>query len=122
MAVTQKLAYKYDTYKASSCQMLYYFLFYKEDYLVWKRKQGIVNAIEKSNYEAAENLLKYYDEAGETDKLGMQFSLVMRAQIMQKQNEAHERIARLCEESSSSQTTASRPRVVVWSYWLRVCR
>ncbi len=74
------------------------FLF-QEDYLVWKRKQGIVNAIEKSNYEAAENLLKYYDEAGETDKLGMQFSLVMRAQIMQKQNEAHERIARLCEEA-----------------------
>lgn len=74
------------------------FLF-QEDYLVWKRKQGIVNAIEKSNYEAAENLLKYYDEAGETDKLGRQFSLVMRAQIMQKQNEAHERIARLCEEA-----------------------
>lgn len=74
------------------------FLF-QEDYLVWKRKQGIVNAIEKSNYETAENLLKYYDEAGETDKLGRQFSLVMRAQIMQKQNEAHERIARLCEEA-----------------------
>lgn len=74
------------------------FLF-QEDYLVWKRKQGIVNAIEKSNYETAENLLKYYDETGETDKLGRQFSLVMKAQIMQKRHEDREQIARLCEEA-----------------------
>ena len=74
------------------------FLF-QEDYLVWKRKQGIVNAIEKSNYETAENLLKYYDETGETDKLGRQFNLVMKAQIMQKRHEDREQIARLCEEA-----------------------
>ena len=74
------------------------FLFY-EDYLVWKRKQGIVNAIEKSNYETAENLLKYYDETDETDKLGKQFELVMRAQMMQKRHEPPDLIAHICEKA-----------------------
>ena len=74
------------------------FLFY-EDYLVWKRKQGIVNAIEKSNYETAENLLKYYDETDETDKLGKQFELVMRAQMMQKRHEPPDLIAQMCEKA-----------------------
>lgn len=73
------------------------FLF-QEDYLVWKRKQGIVNAIEKSNFETAEKLLKHYDDVKD-DILGRQFSLVMRAQIMQKRHEDHDRIARLCEEA-----------------------
>lgn len=74
------------------------FLFY-EDYLVWKRKQGIVNAIEKSNYETAENLLKYYDETDKTDKLGKQFELVMRAQMMQKRHEPPDLIAQMCEKA-----------------------
>lgn len=74
------------------------FLFY-EDYLVWKRKQGIVNAIEKSNYETAENLLKYYDETDETDKLGKQFELVMIAQMMQKRHEPPDLIAQMCEKA-----------------------
>ena len=74
------------------------FLFY-EDYLVWKRKQGIVNAIEKSNYETAENLLKYYDETDETDKLGKQFELVMRAQMMQKRHEPPDLIAQMYEKA-----------------------
>lgn len=74
------------------------FLFY-EDYLVWKRKQGIVNAIEKSNYETAENLLKYYDETDKTDKLGKQFELVMRAQMMQKRHEPPDLIAQMCENA-----------------------
>ncbi|MDE7185152.1 MAG: helix-turn-helix domain-containing protein [Lachnospiraceae bacterium] len=74
------------------------FLF-REDYLVWKRKQGIVNAIEKSNYETAEDLLKYYDETGDTDKLGRQFELVMRAQMMQKRHESTELIAQMCEKA-----------------------
>lgn len=73
------------------------FLF-QEDYLVWKRKQGIVNAIEKSNFETAEKLLKHYDDVKD-DILGRQFSLVMRAQIMQKRHEDHDRIAWLCEEA-----------------------
>ena len=73
------------------------FLF-QEDYLVWKRKQGIVNAIEKSNFETAEKLLKHYDDVKD-DILGRQFSLVMRAQIMQKRHEDHDRIAHLCEEA-----------------------
>ena len=37
------------------------FLFY-EDYLVWKRRQRIVNAIEKSDFDTAEKELAVYGE------------------------------------------------------------
>ncbi len=74
------------------------FLFY-DDYLVWKQKQRIVNAIEKSDFEEAEKLLETYDKESEEDKLGRQFCMVMRAQIMQKRHKDKMQIARIYEEA-----------------------
>lgn len=74
------------------------FLFY-DDYLVWKQKQGIVNSIEKSDFRAAEKLLEAYEKKSENDKLGRQFCMVMRAQIMQKRHEDKTQIARIYEEA-----------------------
>lgn len=80
------------------------FLF-REDYTVWKRKQRIVNAIEKSDYQTAEELLAYYDGTADADgneegsKLGKQFGLVMRAQIMQKRRGGKSTIADLYEKA-----------------------
>lgn len=78
------------------------FLF-REDYIVWKRRQQIVSAIEKSDFRMAESLLSYYDNAdddGEDEgKLGRQFKLVMKAQMMKKRGENRAVIAKLCEEA-----------------------
>lgn len=74
------------------------FLFY-DDYLVWKQKQRIVNSIEKSDFQEAEKLLETYEKKGEEDKLGRQFCMVMRAQIMQKRHEDKAQIARIYEEA-----------------------
>lgn len=74
------------------------FLF-EDDYIIWKRKQGIVNAIEKSDYKTAERLLKHYENIDKEDILGRQFELVMRVQIMQKRHEDRALIAKLCEEA-----------------------
>lgn len=74
------------------------FLFY-EDYLVWKQKQRIVNTIEKSDFQAAEKLLDAYEKVSAEDKLGRQFCMVMRAQIMQKYHEDKTRIACIYEEA-----------------------
>lgn len=74
------------------------FLFY-DDYLVWKQKQRIVNSIEKSDFRAAEKLLEAYEKKSENDKLGRQFCMVMRAQIMQKRHEDKAQIAHIYEES-----------------------
>lgn len=74
------------------------FLFY-DDYLVWKQKQRIVNSIEKSDFQEAEKLLEAYEKECEEDKLGRQFCMVMRAQIMQKRHEDKAQIARIYEEA-----------------------
>lgn len=74
------------------------FLFYK-DYLVWKRRQRIVNAIEKSDFVVAEKELAIYEKKKGRYKLEKQFCLVMRAQIMQKRHEDPAAIARLYEEA-----------------------
>lgn len=74
------------------------FLFY-DDYLVWKQKQRIVNSIEKSDFQEAEKLLEAYEKKGQEDKLGRQFCMVMRAQIMQKRHEDKAQIARIYEEA-----------------------
>lgn len=74
------------------------FLFYK-DYLVWKRRQRIVNAIEKSDFAVAEKELAIYEKKKGRYKLEKQFCLVMRAQIMQKRHEDPDAIARLYEEA-----------------------
>lgn len=74
------------------------FLFY-DDYLVWKQKQRIVNSIEKSDFQMAEKLLEAYEKKSENDKLGRQFCMVMRAQIMQKRHEDKTQIARIYEEA-----------------------
>lgn len=74
------------------------FLFYK-DYLVWKRRQRIVNAIEKSDFAVAEKELAVYEKKKGRYKLEKQFCLVMRAQIMQKRHEDPAAIARLYEEA-----------------------
>ncbi len=74
------------------------FLFY-EDYLVWKRQQRIVNAIEKSEFEVAEEELAIYEKKEEEYNLERQFCLVMRAQIMQKRHEAPSEIAKRYEEA-----------------------
>lgn len=74
------------------------FLFY-DDYLVWKQKQRIVNSIEKSDFQVAEKLLEAYEKESEEDKLGRQFCMVMRAQIMQKRHEDKAQIARIYEEA-----------------------
>lgn len=74
------------------------FLFYK-DYLVWKRRQRIVNAIEKSDYAVAEKELAVYEKKKGRFKLEKQFCLVMRAQIMQKRHEDPAAIAKLYDEA-----------------------
>lgn len=74
------------------------FLFY-DDYLVWKQKQRIVNSIEKSDFQMAEKLLEAYEKKSENDKLGRQFCMVMRAQIMQKRHEDKTQIAHIYEEA-----------------------
>lgn len=74
------------------------FLFY-DDYLVWKQKQRIVNSIEKSDFQEAEKLLEAYEKECEEDKLGRQFCMVMRVQIMQKRHEDKAPIARIYEEA-----------------------
>lgn len=74
------------------------FLFY-DDYLVWKQKQRIVNSIEKSDFQVAEKLLEAYEKESEEDKLGRQFCMVVRAQIMQKRHEDKAQIARIYEEA-----------------------
>lgn len=74
------------------------FLFYK-DYLVWKRRQRIVNAIEKSDFAVAEKELAIYEKKKGRYKLEKQFCLVMRAQIMQKRHEDPDAVARLYEEA-----------------------
>lgn len=74
------------------------FLFY-EDYLVWKRQQRIVNAIEKSDYAVAERELAIYDRKRGGYNLEKQFCLVMRAQILQKRHGDPAAIASLCEEA-----------------------
>ena len=74
------------------------FLFYK-DYLVWKRRQRIVNAIEKSDFAVAEKELAVYEKKKGRYKLEKQFCLVMRAQIMQKRHGDPAAIARLYEEA-----------------------
>lgn len=74
------------------------FLFY-EDYLVWKRKQRIVNAIEKSDFDTAEEELAAYEKKNGAFNLEKQFCLVMRAQIMQKRHEDPAVIASLYEEA-----------------------
>ncbi len=72
-----------------------------EDYIVWKRRQQIVSAIERSDYQTAEKLLAYYDNADDDSedegKLGRQFKLVMKAQIMKKRGGNRAEIAKLCE-------------------------
>lgn len=70
------------------------FLFH-EDYLVWKRQQRIVNAIEKSDFETAEKELAIYEKKKGEYNLEKQFCLVMRAQIMQKRHEDPDAIAKL---------------------------
>lgn len=74
------------------------FLFY-EDYLVWKRKQHIVNAIEKSDFETAEKELAIYEKKKGAYNLEKQFCMVMRAQIMQKRHEDPAAIAKLYERA-----------------------
>lgn len=74
------------------------FLFY-EDYLVWKRRQRIVNAIEKSDFDVAEKELAIYEKTNDDLNLEKQFCLVMRAQIMQKRHEDPAVIAKLYEEA-----------------------
>ena len=74
------------------------FLFY-EDYLIWKRQQRIVNAIEKSDFETAEKELAIYERKKGDYKLEKQFCLVMRAQIMQKRHEDPAVIAELYKEA-----------------------
>ena len=74
------------------------FLFY-EDYLVWKRRQRIVNAIEKSDFDTAEKELAVYGKKNGAFNLEKQFCLVMRAQIMQKRHEDPAVIASLYEEA-----------------------
>ncbi|MDE6054914.1 MAG: helix-turn-helix domain-containing protein [Lachnospiraceae bacterium] len=74
------------------------FLFY-EDYLVWKRQQRIVNAIEKSDFETAEKELAIYEKKKGDYNLEKQFCLVMRAQIMQKCHEDPAAIAKMYEEA-----------------------
>lgn len=74
------------------------FLFY-EDYLVWKRKQRIVNAIEKSDFATAEKELAVYEKKSGEYNLKKQFCMVMRAQIMQKRHEDPAAIARLYEKA-----------------------
>lgn len=74
------------------------FLFY-EDYLVWKRRQQIVNAIEKSDFDTAEKELAVYGKKNGAFNLEKQFCLVMRAQIMQKRHEDPAVIASLYEEA-----------------------
>jgi len=74
------------------------FLFH-EDYLVWKRRQRIVNAIEKSEFETAEKELEIYERKNGDYNLEKQFCLVMRAQIMQKRCEDPTTIAKLYEEA-----------------------
>lgn len=74
------------------------FLFYK-DYLVWKRKQHIVNAIEKSDFETAEKELAIYEKKKGAYNLEKQFCMVMRAQIMQKRHEDPAAIAKLYEKA-----------------------
>lgn len=74
------------------------FLFY-EDYLVWKRRQRIVNAIEKSDFDIAEKELAVYEKTNDDFNLEKQFCLVMRAQIMQKRREDSAVIAKLYEEA-----------------------
>ncbi|MDE7322170.1 MAG: helix-turn-helix domain-containing protein [Lachnospiraceae bacterium] len=78
------------------------FLF-REDYAVWKRRQQIVSAIEESDYQTAEELLAYYDNeddaSEEEGKLGRQFKLVMKVQMMKKRGEDQAVIAKLCEEA-----------------------
>ncbi len=72
-----------------------------EDYIVWKRRQQIVSAIERADYQTAEKLLAYYDNADDDSedegKLGRQFKLVMKAQIMKKRGGNRAEIAKLCE-------------------------
>ena len=80
------------------------FLF-REDYIVWKRQQQIVGAIERCDYQTAEKLLAYYDSAddiGENEdegRIGRQFGLVMKAQIMKKRHEDPAVIAKMCEQA-----------------------
>jgi len=74
------------------------FLFY-DDYLVWKREQHIVNAIEKSEFETAEKELAIYEKKKSKYNLEKQFCLVMRAQILQKRHEDPILIAKLYEEA-----------------------
>ncbi len=74
------------------------FLFH-EDYLVWKRQQRIVNAIEKSDFETAEKELAIYEKKKGDYNLEKQFCLVMRAQIMQKRHEDPAAIAKMYEEA-----------------------
>ncbi|MDE6620094.1 MAG: helix-turn-helix domain-containing protein [Lachnospiraceae bacterium] len=74
------------------------FLFY-EDYLVWKKRQRIVNAIEKSDFVTAEKFLASYEKRNGRYNLEKQFCLVMRAQIMQKRREDQAVIAQLYEEA-----------------------
>lgn len=74
------------------------FLFY-EDYLVWKKRQRIVNAIEKSDFDTAEKELAVYGKKNGAFNLEKQFCLVMRAQIMQKRHEDPAVIASLYEEA-----------------------
>lgn len=74
------------------------FLFH-EDYLVWKTRQRIVNAIEKSDFVTAERELAIYEKKNGDYNLERQFCLVMRAQIMQKRHEDASVIAGLYEEA-----------------------
>lgn len=74
------------------------FLFY-EDYLVWKQKQRIVNTIEKGDFQTAQKLLESYEVESSTDKLGRQFCMVMRAQILQKCYKDKMKIAQIYEEA-----------------------
>ncbi|MDE7030849.1 MAG: helix-turn-helix domain-containing protein [Lachnospiraceae bacterium] len=74
------------------------FLFY-EDYLVWKQKQRIVNAIEKSEFATAEEFLEAYEQKNSGYNLEKQFCLVMRAQILQKRRGDPSAIAKLYEEA-----------------------
>lgn len=74
------------------------FLFY-EDYLIWKKRQRIVNAIEKSDFVTAEKFLASYEKRNGRYNLEKQFCLVMRAQIMQKRREDQAVIAQLYEEA-----------------------
>ena len=74
------------------------FLFH-EDYLVWKTRQRIGNAIEKSDFVTAERELAIYEKKNGDYNLERQFCLVMRAQIMQKRHEDASVIAGLYEEA-----------------------